>query len=84
MASDSPAASPARASRTAGGDMHCHRVTIEPAENGGFSLEAHMRSTGRSKSGLGDPYCPPKTYVFESMDGLVGQLGKLFGAKGKK
>lgn len=58
-------------------EMAIESLTIKPSENGGFSVECRKEPKSTEDKGMG--YTPPKTYTFESLDGLVDFLSGEFG-----
>lgn len=58
-------------------EMAVERIEIKPSANGGFAVECYKRPKERDDEALA--YQPPKTYTFESLDGLSDFLREEFG-----
>ena len=58
-------------------EMAVDSINIKPSANGGFSVDCHKRPAADDDKALA--YQPPKTYTFESLDGLVDFLSGEFG-----
>ncbi len=60
-----------------------HRMDIEKADNGGYTVSHHFRPKGKKGSSgmMGDSYRPSETHVFQSFTDMHGHLPKAFEEK---
>jgi hypothetical protein len=58
-----------------------HRMDIEKADNGGYSVTHHFRPKGKRGEMGADSYKPSQTHVFQSFTDMHGHLPKAFEEK---
>ncbi len=59
-----------------------HRMDIEKADNGGYSVTHHFRpKSKKNRGGMGDSYRPSETHVYQSFTDMHGSLPDAFNEK---
>jgi hypothetical protein len=86
MATTQPGAVSASGKKTLPEGAILTRLSINPSENGGFTVEHHYRAPERKSSSgkaeyCGSSYIEPRDYTFETKESMLQHVSGVFGGK---